>query len=174
MKQNNTRKPSKRLRQKLLIYFLGFSAIILGTLWLMQTVLLDDMYRAIKTVGIERSADFISEHINDENIISLLDEMHEKNDMRIEVYDTSNSMNFYLLYSSREQGNLGLDYYPHQLYSYYSNTKLRGGEGLFLRKLSLTLMKTTEKILNYQKPSGRVPLTLPACGLLKTVTKSLW
>lgn len=132
MKQNKkVKKPSKRLRQKLLVYFLGFSAIILGALWLTQTVFLDDLYRAIKTVGIEKSADFISEHINDENIIGLLDEIHEQNDMRIEVYDTSSGMTFYLMYTSRQQGDLGVDYYPHQLYSYYNDTKANGGQGLF-------------------------------------------
>ena len=173
MKQNNTRKPSKRLRQKLLIYFLGFSAIILGTLWLMQTVLLDDMYRAIKTVGIERSADFISEHINDENIISLLDEMHEKNDMRIEVYDTSNSMTFYLLYSSREQGDLGLDYYPHQLYSYYSNTKLRGGEGLFSEEAQFDSDEDYGKNPQLPKAERQSAINLTCVRLIKNGDKEL-
>jgi len=131
LKQNNPRKPSKRLRHKLLAYFLGFSGIVLALLWFMQTVFLDDMYRIIKTVGIERNADFISEHIEDENIVKVLDEMHLQNDMRIEVYDTTSGKTFYLLYSSREQGDLGLNYYPHQLYSYYSQAKKAGGEGLF-------------------------------------------
>lgn len=132
MRRNKeTKKPSKRLRQKLLIYFLGFSAIILGALWLAQTVFLDDLYRMIKTTAIEQSADFISEHINDTNIINLLDEVHEQNDMHIEVYDTSSGMNFYLMYTSRESGDLGVDLYPHQLYSYYNDTKALGGQGLF-------------------------------------------
>lgn len=137
MKQNKkTRKPSKRLRQKLLIYFLGFSAIILGALWLTQTVFLDDLYRLIKTASIEQSADFISENINDENITGLLDEIHEQNDMHIEVYDTSSGMTFYLLYTSRESGDLGVDFLPHQLYSYYNDTKAMGGQGLFSEDVS--------------------------------------
>lgn len=131
MKQNNIKKPSKRLRQKLLFYFLGFSAIILAVLWFMQTIFLDDLYRAIKTVGIERSADFVCDHINDEDIVSVLDEMHRQNDMRIEVYDTTSGMTFYLLYSSGSKNDWRQDYLPHQLYSYYSDTKLNGGEQLF-------------------------------------------
>lgn len=136
MKQNKkTKKPSKRLRQKLLVYFLGFSAIILGALWLTQTVFLDDLYRLIKTASIEQSADFISEHINDKNITDLLDEVHEQNDMHIEVYDTSSGMTFYLLYTSRESGDLGVDFLPHQLYSYYNDTKAQGGQGLFSEEI---------------------------------------
>ncbi len=100
----------------------------------MQTIFLDDLYRAIKTVGIERSADFICEHINDEDIVSALDEMHKQNDMRIEVYDTTSGMTFYLLYSSGSKNDWRQDYLPHQLYSYYTDTKQNGGEGLFSEK----------------------------------------
>ncbi len=128
---NNTSKPSKRLRQKLLVYFLGFSAIILGFLWLTQTVFLDDMFRLIKTASIERNADYIVEHIGDEDITQVLNEIHEKNDMGIEVYQTNSGIGFYQMYTSREQGDWGLDYYPHQLYSYYTDTKANGGEMLF-------------------------------------------
>lgn len=134
MKQNNTKKPSNRLRQKLLCYFLGFSAIVLGALWLMQTVFLGDVYRIIKTIGIEQSADFISENINDYNIKGILDEMHHQNDMRIDVYNTTYSVNFYHLYSSREEGDLGTDYLPHQLRHYYNGAKDKGGEKLFLEE----------------------------------------
>lgn len=132
MTQNNKgKKLSKRLRQKLLVYFLGFSAIILGFLWLTQTIFLDDLYRLIKTASIEKNADYIVEHIADEDISAALDEIHEKNDIGIEVYDTTSGVGFYLMYTSRQQGDLGMDYYPHQLYSYYTDTKSNGGEMLF-------------------------------------------
>lgn len=139
MKQNKKKKPSKRLRQKLLFYFLGFSAIILGALWLMQTVFLDDMYRMIKTASIMQSADFISEHINDGEIVNLLDEVHRQNDTHIEVYNTTGSSGFYLVYTSRETGDLGVSFYPHELYSYYSETKAQGGEGLFFDEYTPTV-----------------------------------
>ena len=89
MKQNK-KKTSETLRQKLLFYFLGFSAIILGALWLTQTVFFDDLYRTVKTHGIERSAEYICENINDENIVNILDNMYLQNNMHIEVYDTLN------------------------------------------------------------------------------------
>lgn len=136
MKRNKAkpRKPSKRLRQKLLWYFLGFSAIILGALWLTQTVFLDDLYRMIKTSAIKQSADFIVEHISDEDISELLDRVHEQNDMHIEIYSTTGSAGFYLIYTSSESGDLGVYFYPHELYSYYSQTRQMGGEGLFTEK----------------------------------------
>ena len=128
---NNAKTPSKRLRQKLLFYLLGFSAIILGFLWLTQMVFLDDLYRLIKTASIEKNADYIVEHIADADISRVLDEIHEKNDIGIEVYDTNSGIGFYQMYTSREQGDWGLDYFPHQLYSYYKDTKENGGEMLF-------------------------------------------
>ena len=93
------------------------------------------MYRAIKTVSIERNAEYISENINDEDIVNILDEMYKQNDMRIEVYDTTSGVSFSLLYSSREQGDLGVNFYPHQLYSYYNQAKLQDGKAVFEKQL---------------------------------------
>ena len=131
MKQNK-KKTSETLRQKLLFYFLGFSAIILGALWLTQTVFFDDLYRTVKTHGIERSAEYICENINDENIVNILDNMYLQNNMHIEVYDTLNYKPFEQLYTSRHQKDPREDFLPHDLYYFYTNTKAGGGEGLFL------------------------------------------
>lgn len=131
MKQNKKNKPSLRLRQKLLIYFLGFSALILAVLWLTQTVFLDDIYQTIKTATIEKSANYIAQHIDDGNMSVTLDDMHKKNDMDIEIYDTRSSAIFYQLYTSRQQGDWGIDYYPHQLHAYYRDAKADGGEKVF-------------------------------------------
>lgn len=130
MKQNN-KKSSESLRQKLLFYFLGFSAIILGALWLMQTVFFDDLYRAVKTYGIERSADFIYEHINDEDIEDTLDAMYLQNNMHIEVHNTFSYKPFDLLYSSRSQNDPTENFLPHQLHYFYTNATAKGGKGLF-------------------------------------------
>jgi len=139
LKQNNQyHKPSKRLRQKLLVYFLGFSAIILGTLWLTQTVFLDDLYRLIKTAGTEKNAQFVAEHINDKNIVDTLNEIHKKNDINIEVYEVQSGFGFNLLYSSRPRGDWSTDYYPHELRSFYSDTKAAGGDLTFSEKSSST------------------------------------
>lgn len=134
MKQNKKKKPSERLRKKLLFYFLGFSAIIIGTLWLMQTVFLDDLYRVIKTVGIQRNAEFISEHIDDRNIIETLDRICQQNGTHIEVRDAASGMNYRSLYSSADMNNLGVEILPHQLYSYHSQAEARGGEALFYER----------------------------------------
>ena len=131
MKQNK-KKTSETLRQKLLFYFLGFSAIILGALWLTQTVFFDDLYRAVKTYGLERSAEYICEKINDDKIVNILDNMYLQNNMHIEVYDTLNYKPFEQLYSSRYQKDPREDFMPHDLYYFYTNAKASGGEGLFL------------------------------------------
>lgn len=134
MKHPESKKPSKRLRKKLLMYFLGFSAIILGALWLMQMVFLDDLYKAIRTVGIEKSAEYICENINDGEIVALLDEVANQNDIRIEVYGT-NSVPFTQIYSSVGNMDLSLEILPHRLISYYNETCNQGGKALFSEKI---------------------------------------
>lgn len=131
MKQTETKSPSKRLRQKLLMYFLGFSAIILGALWLMQTVFLDDLYKAIKTVGIEKSADYICENINEQKVEELLDEVAAQNDIRIEVYKI-NDVPFKKVYSSEGNWDLEVNY---RVYSFYEQAASRGGEAFFSDEL---------------------------------------
>ncbi|MBR3987724.1 MAG: HAMP domain-containing histidine kinase [Clostridia bacterium] len=100
----------------------------------MQTVFLDDVYRIIKTIGIEQSADYISENIDNYNITAILDDIHRQNDMHIDVYDTTQRVNFYHLYTSREERDLSTDYMPHQLRNYYNDAKEKGGEKLFLEE----------------------------------------
>lgn len=131
MKQNK-KKTSETLRQKLLLYFLGFSAIILGALWLTQTVFFDDLYRAVKTHSVERCAEYICERINDDKIVNILDNMYLQNNMHIEVHDTLQGKPFDKLYSSRGQNDPKEDFRPYDLYYFYTNSKSSGGKGLFL------------------------------------------
>ena len=133
MKQNKHKKSAESLRQKLLFYFLGFSVIILAALWIMQTIFFDDLYQAVKTQGIERSADYICENINDENIVGILDQMYLQNNMHIEVYDIEKYKPFEQLYSSRSQKDPIADFMPHELHNFYTTTKAVGGKELFLR-----------------------------------------
>ena len=146
MKQYKEKKPSKRLRQKLLFYFLGFSAIIIGTLWLMQTVFLEDMYRVIKTVGIQRNADYISQHIDDRDIIETLDRIHLQNGTHIEVRSATSKVNFRTLYSSNDVDDLSVEILPHQLYSYYSEANAKGGEALFSEKYMFSSLPYSQQM----------------------------
>lgn len=111
----------------------------------MQTVFLDDLYRVIKTVGIERNADFISEHIDDGDIITVLDRMHRQNGTHIEVRSAASNVNFRTLYSSSGNNNLGVEILPHQLYSYYSDAKDSGGKALFYERYMNSASKPMPK-----------------------------
>lgn len=55
------------IKWKIYIYMLGFTAVLLGLLWLFQTVYLDEFYKKIKTDELEDACESVIEVIDDEN-----------------------------------------------------------------------------------------------------------
>lgn len=55
------------IKWKIFIYMLGFTAVLLGLLWLFQTVYLDEFYKKIKTDELEDACESVIEVIDDEN-----------------------------------------------------------------------------------------------------------
>ena len=51
------------LRLKMVAAFLCFSIVVLGTLWVFQILLLDDIYRAVKCRNLERCAETVYETV---------------------------------------------------------------------------------------------------------------
>jgi len=62
-----------------------------GSVWLFQTVFLDDFYKAIKRNSIESSAKTIVANIENEDLPTLLDRLAENNDVYILILDNKGS-----------------------------------------------------------------------------------
>ena len=127
--QNKGRKGSARLplKVKLIGFFLLFAFLLLVFLWLFQVVFLDDFYRMIKTSQIESNTDYISENLEDPEIKNLIESIHTGNGMSVAVYDTSTDF-FTNLYRSKSDGDIGIDIFPHQAYTYYNQALSAGGK----------------------------------------------
>lgn len=132
MKQNDTYPKKKRsgrklsLKVKLITAFLGFTAIMLVVMWLFQTIFLDDFYKFVKTRQVEKITNYICSNIEDENINSYIEDIRDRNDMAVGVYDTTSEV-FRRVYTSAQQGDFGMDIMPHELYVCYEKAKQEGG-----------------------------------------------
>ena len=138
MKQNNPlnnpyteKNKSKKmpLKVKLIAAFLGFTAIMLVGLWILQTVFLDDFYKVIRTRQVESTADYISENIDDSDIIYYIEDVKEDNELEVAIYDTSTEF-FRRLYTSDFNG-FGIDLMPHDAYECYEKAQYEGGSVIF-------------------------------------------
>ena len=138
MKQNNPlnnpyteKNKSKKmpLKVKLIAAFLGFTAIMLVVLWILQTVFLDDFYKVIRTRQVESTADYISENIDDSDIIYYIEDVKEDNELEVAIYDTSTEF-FRRLYTSDFNG-FGIDLMPHDAYECYEKAQYEGGSVIF-------------------------------------------
>ncbi len=127
MKQTDTKVRSRLpLKAKLICAFLLFTAVMLIVLWIFQTVFLDDFYLVIKKNQIEKTADYISNHINEDDIEEYISDIRERNSMTAGVYDTSTEL-FRRIYSSADNSDFGMDIMPHEVYACYERAKTNGG-----------------------------------------------
>lgn len=91
---------TRSLRANLLIYFLIFSAIILGFLYFFQIVFFNTYYKINQTNNLEQTVNLIEKNIDKENAKVLLNEISLNNEVCIQIVKDSN-----LIYYS--------DYYKH-------------------------------------------------------------
>lgn len=91
---------TRSLRANLLIYFLIFSAIILGFLYFFQIVFFNTYYKINQTNNLEQTVNLIEKSIDKENAKVLLNEISLNNEVCIQIVKDSN-----LIYYS--------DYYKH-------------------------------------------------------------
>lgn len=73
------------LKWKLFFYLICFCAILLGILWLFQTVMLDYFYRSIKSVEIKSSADTLSRNIDRQDLSYLLEDIAKEGELSIRI-----------------------------------------------------------------------------------------
>lgn len=153
LRDKGTAKGKKRrlsLKAKLISAFLLFTAVTLIVLWVFQTVFLDDFYRFIKKNQIDKTADYICRHIEDEDIEDYLQSLRERSNMVAAVYDTTNDF-FRRIYSSADSTQLGVDIMPHEIYTCYNLAKERDGEVVFESDKSLMEQAFRNEIGSYSE-----------------------
>lgn len=127
--QSGGKKSPRRLplKIKLICAFLLFTAVMLIVLWIFQTVFLDDFYQLIKKNQIEKTADHICTHIEDEEISNYLSDLSERSSMAAGVYDTSTEL-FRQVYTNESSSVRAMKFMPHEIYTCYEKAKSAGGE----------------------------------------------
>lgn len=136
MKQNNKKRTFKwkapSIKWKLILYMLGFSALILIVLWLFQIVLLPFFYKFIMIRQIKNTAHTLAQSADDANIDIIAEELHEE----------SNSCIYMLYFDSRSP----IDYHANEdcaihnsqgytvrlLRELYQRAKANDGEAILL------------------------------------------
>jgi len=125
------RKKQISLKGYLTCIFLVFAVVLIAFMWIFQTVLLEPFYKTIKTHQVKNCAYSVSEHIEDDQLFGILDEIEEQNNMNVSLYDTSTEI-FTCIYASDS-----IEHKPSNIiklstvYRYYNDAKLGGGEATF-------------------------------------------
>ncbi len=78
-------KPNRSIRSKLFRYLIGFVAVIITTLFLVQTVFLEDFYKIIKKGEIKNMAVSILENVDEDGIEDYIDDNIYRGEMCIHV-----------------------------------------------------------------------------------------
>jgi len=76
-----------RLQWKVFSFLLIFCVLLLIVLWLFQIVFLDTFYKKIKVAEIRRSAAFIINNINNENINEIITNISNNNNITVNITD---------------------------------------------------------------------------------------
>lgn len=84
-KGDNTMKLS--IKWKIFIYMLGFTAVLLGLLWLFQTVYLDEFYKNIKTNELEDACESVVAVLDDVNANEAIEAIGASYDVCVRVTD---------------------------------------------------------------------------------------
>jgi len=74
-------KNSKRLMWRIFIFLLGFCALLLVLLWLLQTIFLDKMYKGIRKQEISKAMVLVEENIDSPNLNLLLKDLAENREI---------------------------------------------------------------------------------------------
>ena len=89
MARNMARKAQRPLRWRIFLYLLGFAALLLLLLWLLQIVYLDRFYRRIKINEISGAAAAIVHNIDSDNLLALLERLASEREMCIRIDNLS-------------------------------------------------------------------------------------
>ncbi len=77
------------MKWKVFGYFLSFTAVLIGILWLVQIMYLDTFYRHIKEDELKKAASYVQENLESGNVQAVIDSMEEKYGVSILVTDST-------------------------------------------------------------------------------------
>ena len=123
-------KPEKKkrpLRAHLAVGFLIFSVLLLGVLWLFQTVFLESFYKSVKTSQVQSCARSLSDNISSEDLEDLIFDISEQNNMMVSIYNTTSSI-ITLDRTSVFLPGFKSDIDMREVYDYYAQAKANNGE----------------------------------------------
>ena len=109
--------------------FLIFSAVLLIFMWIFQTVLLDPFYKMVKTSQVERCANSVVNHIESDDLLSMLKDIEEKNTMNVSVYETTNGA-FNPIYTPDKFLNFSSMISMSTIYDYYQQAVDNNGKAM--------------------------------------------
>ena len=111
----------------LAVGFLVFSVLLLGVLWLFQTVFLESFYRSVKTRQVKSCAYSLATHIDADDRGDLISDIEEQNNMALAIYDTSSSL-FNCQYATDNRPELNADISMSSVHTLYRSALDNGGE----------------------------------------------
>ena len=85
----------RTIRSKIFFYFILFTAVVIGFLWLFQVVFLDDFYEGIKMQQITSTTNDIVANIDSEDLTDYIEDTIDSSDYCIEIYNVSESVMTY-------------------------------------------------------------------------------
>ncbi len=91
----NLKKKPKSFKNKLLIYFMLFAAVIFSVLWLLQTVFLQSFYNRMLIDNTKKAAQSIRENSECENITSIIDSVSWDNSVLVFVTDENGKVLYF-------------------------------------------------------------------------------
>lgn len=100
------------IKWKVFLYFLGFTILLLGILWLLQTVYLDGFYKSIKRRELEKAMNSLIQAVDMENLEEAAGTIADSYDISIMVVDEKRAVIYATdtIFTDR-QGNLNNNFY---------------------------------------------------------------
>lgn len=138
LKHNSNKTNNTRLHTHVFCVFMVFALLLIGSLWIFQTVLLETFYKQIKTQSLKDAANVMSESVKEidvldmDNMQSIVNETAIKNEISIKVLDcTTSTGTFEPVFSViADQDNILDVLSGFELFKIYEVTNENGGEFL--------------------------------------------
>lgn len=173
-RQMRKKQSTKSLRQGVFHSFMIFALLLIGLLWILQIVLLENFYKQIKTQNLKSTADNIvaaalgNDSVHSQTILSAATELAVKNEISIEIIDCSDSNSEYTSFQPvfsivTDQDNVLYMLRDSELYFIYDDARENGGELLqTYQRVNTSHPLWKEKHQNKDQDKDDLPVNAPS------------